>query len=324
MAKSCVRATASLRTGGKNAHVVKMRGPKRFELLRRQANEIMTCFPIPVSLPFYPSTPIQDAGKAAYSATSLKRQKTEQVFSGAVAAIAIIYRPPAPPAGTMPEKSSLQARSTATALHSTTTAFDSKNTKVSYQPSHPLQGQSHSRTSSSSSSSANSLKKRQHRQPVFLHIANVGDCRAVLCRGGNAVAITTDHTPSVPSEAARVEAAGGFVSRGRVNGILGVSRSFGDIHCKVRAVLLLFVRVKVMSTLLLVIVRACGTACSALFLLDGIPPPPLAVRYSLPRNASNSLLAGGTQYASTHARDGLCMLLSAGHLRLQMPQDSMK
>ncbi|CAM9773479.1 unnamed protein product, partial [Ectocarpus sp. 8 AP-2014] len=58
-------------------------------------------------------------------------------------------------------------------------------------------------------------------------------CRAVLCRGGSAVAITRDHTPSVPSEAARVEAAGGFVSRGRVNGILGVSRSFGDIHCKV-------------------------------------------------------------------------------------------
>ena len=71
------------------------------------------------------------------------------------------------------------------------------------------------------------------RQPVFLHVANVGDCRAVLCRGGTAVAITRDHTPSVPTEAARVEAAGGFVSRGRVNGILGVSRSFGDIHCKV-------------------------------------------------------------------------------------------
>lgn len=69
---------------------------------------------------------------------------------------------------------------------------------------------------------------------MFLHVANVGDCRAVLCRGGEAVVITTDHTPSVPSEAARVEAAGGFVSRGRVNGILGVSRSFGDIHCKVR------------------------------------------------------------------------------------------
>ncbi|CAM9984539.1 unnamed protein product, partial [Sphacelaria rigidula] len=69
--------------------------------------------------------------------------------------------------------------------------------------------------------------------PVFLHVANVGDCRAVLCRGGKAQAITLDHKPSVPSEAARIEAAGGFVSCGRVNGILGVSRSFGDIHCKV-------------------------------------------------------------------------------------------
>lgn len=68
---------------------------------------------------------------------------------------------------------------------------------------------------------------------VFLHVANVGDCRAVLCRAGKAIALTHDHTPAVASEATRVEAAGGFVSRGRVNGILGVSRSFGDVHCKV-------------------------------------------------------------------------------------------
>lgn len=68
---------------------------------------------------------------------------------------------------------------------------------------------------------------------VVLHVANVGDCRAVLCRAGEAVQLTVDHTPAVASEAARVETAGGFVSRGRVNGILGVTRSFGDIHCKV-------------------------------------------------------------------------------------------
>lgn len=154
--------------------------------------------------PISPSQFTQDVGKAAVAATSLKRQKTEQVFSGAVAVMAIIHRPPAPPAGAIPD--------------------------------HPQQTGSHSRTnSSSSSSSSRCLKKRPHRQPVLLHVANVGDCRAVLCRGGDAVVITSDHTPSVPSEAARVEAAGGFVSRGRVNGILGVSRSFGDIHCKVRA-----------------------------------------------------------------------------------------
>lgn len=164
--------------------------------------------------------------------------------------IAIIYRPPAPPVGAISDQSPPQPCATedaATALCSTSMALggasptptpllDGKNTKaalVPHQPSHPQENGSHARNSSSSSSSTPSLKKRQQQQPVFVHVANVGDCRAVLCRGGNAVVITTDHTPSVPSEAARVEAAGGFVSRGRVNGILGVSRSFGDIHCKV-------------------------------------------------------------------------------------------
>ncbi|CAM9306762.1 unnamed protein product, partial [Choristocarpus tenellus] len=68
---------------------------------------------------------------------------------------------------------------------------------------------------------------------VALHVANVGDCRAVICQRGKAVAITRDHKPDLPDEMARIEAAGGYVSRGRVNGTLGVSRSFGDIMCKV-------------------------------------------------------------------------------------------
>jgi Protein phosphatase 2C len=43
--------------------------------------------------------------------------------------------------------------------------------------------------------------------------------------------------PSRKDEAQRVEAAGGYVSRGCVNGVLRVTRSFGDIHCKVRLLL---------------------------------------------------------------------------------------
>ncbi|CAM9557567.1 unnamed protein product, partial [Discosporangium mesarthrocarpum] len=44
--------------------------------------------------------------------------------------------------------------------------------------------------------------------------------------------LTRDHTPLLPDEMARVIAAGGYVTRGRVNGTLGISRSFGDIMCK--------------------------------------------------------------------------------------------
>ncbi|KAL6351623.1 hypothetical protein AAG906_040977 [Vitis piasezkii] len=54
-------------------------------------------------------------------------------------------------------------------------------------------------------------------------ISNLGDCRAVLCRGGVAEALTKDHR-------------GGYVEihRGawRIHGVLSVSRSIGDAHLK--------------------------------------------------------------------------------------------
>ena len=66
-----------------------------------------------------------------------------------------------------------------------------------------------------------------------MHVANVGDCRAVLCRGTEAVNLTQDHKAQVPTEQERIERAGGFVHKGRLNGVLAVSRAFGDIVHKV-------------------------------------------------------------------------------------------
>lgn len=63
-------------------------------------------------------------------------------------------------------------------------------------------------------------------------IAHVGDCRAVLCKGGTAVGLTEDHKPDEVGEKKRIEAAGGFVHKSRVNGVLAVARSFGDIMYK--------------------------------------------------------------------------------------------
>lgn len=140
----------------------------------------------------------------------LKKQTTEQDFSGGVAVIAILHRPDTTP-----------------------------NDTPSPSPSCPSPNQEESGSPQDSvpllSTTLQQTSPNQNRMtpPVTLYVANVGDCRAVLCRAGKAVTLTKDHTPSVPGEAARVEAAGGFVSRGRVNGILGVTRSFGDIHCKV-------------------------------------------------------------------------------------------
>ncbi|XP_066366782.1 protein phosphatase 2C 51-like isoform X1 [Miscanthus floridulus] len=61
-------------------------------------------------------------------------------------------------------------------------------------------------------------------------VANCGDSRAVLSRGGVAVPLSTDHKPDRPDEMQRVEAAGGRVINWngyRVLGVLATSRSIG-------------------------------------------------------------------------------------------------
>lgn len=68
-------------------------------------------------------------------------------------------------------------------------------------------------------------------------IANVGDSRAVLCRNGQAVDLSTEHRlygqgKTVTSESHRVKEAGGWIDDGRVCDILAVSRAFGDKEFK--------------------------------------------------------------------------------------------
>ncbi|KAG6389586.1 hypothetical protein SASPL_151057 [Salvia splendens] len=68
-----------------------------------------------------------------------------------------------------------------------------------------------------------------------LLVANVGDSRAVICRGGDAFAVSRDHKPDQTDERQRIEDAGGFVmwaGTWRVGGVLAVSRAFGDRQLK--------------------------------------------------------------------------------------------
>jgi serine/threonine protein phosphatase PrpC len=65
--------------------------------------------------------------------------------------------------------------------------------------------------------------------PTCYVCANVGDSRAcVLTPRGPARALSTDHKPDNAAEKARIEAAGGTVVSGRINGSLAVARAFGD------------------------------------------------------------------------------------------------
>lgn len=85
--------------------------------------------------------------------------------------------------------------------------------------------------------------------PLRLVVANLGDSRAVLCRAGDAVALTEDHKPEVSVEKRRAEKAGGLVLevRGTMRIAasanpnlrkskeyqgLAMTRSFGDLYFK--------------------------------------------------------------------------------------------
>jgi serine/threonine protein phosphatase PrpC len=68
-----------------------------------------------------------------------------------------------------------------------------------------------------------------------MYIAYVGDSRAAIYKDATTFVSTIDHKPSVKSERDRIARAGGHVTDGRcsrVNGILAVSRAFGDAALK--------------------------------------------------------------------------------------------
>jgi protein phosphatase 2C family protein 2/3 len=65
-----------------------------------------------------------------------------------------------------------------------------------------------------------------------IYIANAGDSRCVLGTKGRAKPLSQDHKPQLESEKARIQAAGGFVDFGRVNGNLALSRAIGDFEFK--------------------------------------------------------------------------------------------
>ncbi|KAK4770267.1 hypothetical protein SAY87_030799 [Trapa incisa] len=66
-------------------------------------------------------------------------------------------------------------------------------------------------------------------------IANCGDSRAIISRGGAAIALSDDHKPNRPDELKRIEDAGGSVierNGHRILGVLAISRSIGDHYLK--------------------------------------------------------------------------------------------
>lgn len=73
------------------------------------------------------------------------------------------------------------------------------------------------------------IQRHPNSKECTIYSANVGDARAVLSRAGSECRrLSHDHRADDPEEIARIEAAGGFVLKNRVLGILAVARSIGD------------------------------------------------------------------------------------------------
>ncbi|KDP44892.1 hypothetical protein JCGZ_01392 [Jatropha curcas] len=71
--------------------------------------------------------------------------------------------------------------------------------------------------------------------PDKVVVSNCGDSRAVLCRNGVAVPLSSDHKPDRPDELVRIQDAGGRViywDGARVLGVLAMSRAIGDNYLK--------------------------------------------------------------------------------------------
>lgn len=67
---------------------------------------------------------------------------------------------------------------------------------------------------------------------THVYCGNAGDARCVVSQGGQAVDLSEDHKPDLPTERSRVLQAGHIVEDGRVDGIIAISRAIGDWEYK--------------------------------------------------------------------------------------------
>ena len=68
-----------------------------------------------------------------------------------------------------------------------------------------------------------------------IYVANAGDSRCVLGKGGKAVEMSIDHKPESQVEIDRITKSGSTITEGRVDGNLNLTRSLGDLKYKQRA-----------------------------------------------------------------------------------------
>lgn len=77
------------------------------------------------------------------------------------------------------------------------------------------------------------VSDNDHPERIRVSVAHVGDCRLVLVRrSGEVVNITSDHRLELATERERILQLGGRVVNNRVNGVMAITRAFGDLEFK--------------------------------------------------------------------------------------------
>jgi serine/threonine protein phosphatase PrpC len=66
----------------------------------------------------------------------------------------------------------------------------------------------------------------------MIYCANAGDSRTIMWTKNEVAHLSTDHKPEDTIEENRITKAGGYISMGRVNGNLNLSRALGDLEYK--------------------------------------------------------------------------------------------
>ena len=71
-----------------------------------------------------------------------------------------------------------------------------------------------------------------HKERNRIYQVNLGDSRSIIFTEDRIVSVTKDHSPEMPSERERIVQANGRVVYGRLEGVIAVSRAFGDFEFK--------------------------------------------------------------------------------------------
>lgn len=107
----------------------------------------------------------------------------------------------------------------------------------SEQQNHPQANSDNNRINNSQQEAEPSNNHNNHHSHSYdILVFNVGDSRILLGKADKTVfPLTADHKPQNLEEAQRIRRAKGFVSQGRVDGTLAVSRAIGDKEFKCNA-----------------------------------------------------------------------------------------